>query len=170
MKSDIFQVFANVNGGSFISLDTSTSPVLTGGKKNPMQGRITKIMQGASVMVFQNKKSNAYENMVKRRLEQEGKEPMNFELSPRTWGHRIPDTPVIEHEKDGVVKHYLEVIFLKPGNVKYLLDGKKINKADIEGLKEVETGGQGGLDNKVIIRVFGVDSITEIRIDGQAFN
>src|SRR6185436_2350012 len=99
MKADIFQVFQNVNGGSFVSIDTVTAPVLSGGKSNPMQGRIKKIMLGASVMVFQNKKSNAYENMVKRRLEAEGKEAASFELGPRKWGQRIPNTPVIEHEK-----------------------------------------------------------------------
>jgi hypothetical protein len=90
----------------------------------------------------------------------------------RAWGTRIPNTPVIEHEKDGNVKYYLEVIFLKPGKTEYLLDGRKISVQDIQGLKETEVDGesQGGLDNKVIIRTISVDNITEVRIDGRAYN
>lgn len=172
MQADIFSVFRNVSGGSFVSIDSHTNVVLAGGKKNPMQGRVTKTIQGASVMVFQNKRTNAYENMVKRRLEAEGKEASNFELGPRVWGTRIPNTPVIEHEKEGVIKHYLEVIFLHPGAVQYFLDNVKIDKADIIGVREENTSpeGQGGLENAVQIRTFTWDNITQVRIDGVVYN
>jgi hypothetical protein len=171
LQTNIFEIFANVNGGSFVSIDTVTKVKLLGGKKNPMQGRVTKVMTGASVMVFQNKKSNAYENMVKRRLEAQGVEAGAFVLGPRTWGRRVPDTPIIVHEKDEQVYHYLEVIFLKAGKSVYHLDGQLIAKADIEGLVETEPSdeSQGGLNNKVIIRTFSVDSLTEVRIDGLAY-
>ena len=72
----------NVSGASFIGLDTLTEVTLAGGKKNPQQGRITKRMKGASVMVFQNKNINGYEAMVHRRLLTEGKDPADFQLSP----------------------------------------------------------------------------------------
>ncbi len=162
----------NVNGASFIGLDTLTEVTLRGGKKNPMQGRVTKRMIGASVMVFSNKKTNGYEAMIQRRLTAEGKDPMNFTVGPRTWGMRLPDMPIVHHNKDGVDKYYLEVIFLKPGTSEYLLDGNPIAAADIEGLPPVTAGEQGGLedDNKVIIRTFAADSITELRIDGKRFN
>jgi hypothetical protein len=162
----------NVNGASFVGIDTLTEVKLTGGKKNPMQGRITKTMIGASVMVFQNKNSNGYENMVERRLIQEGKDPTAFSLGQRAWGTRIPDMPIVEHFKDGATKYYLEVIFLKPGKVEYKLDGAHISEFEIEGLPErnEDAESQGGLDNKVIIRTFAADSITEIRVDGKVFN
>lgn len=159
----------NVNGSSFVGLDTLTTPKLSGGKKNPQQGRVTKRMHSASVMVFQNKNINGYEAMVQRRLIAEGKDPVSFELGERTWGERIPNLPIVKHEKDGTVKHYLEVIFLKPGKVEYLLDGNPIAKADVVGLNESEGGEQGGLDNKVIIRTFAAENITALRIDGQVF-
>jgi hypothetical protein len=159
----------NVTGASFIGLDTLAEVKLTGGKKNPMQGRVTKKMVGANVMVFTNKNSNGYENMVQKRLAAEGKDPASFELGARAWGTRIPDMPLVTHEKDGVEKYYLEVIFLKSGTVQYMLDGAPIAKADIEGLADREEGEQGGLDNKVHIRAFAADSITELRIDGKAF-
>lgn len=159
----------NVNGASFIGLDTLTEVKLTGGKKNPMQGRVTKEMLNASVMVFSNTNVSGYAAMIARRLEQEGKDPSTFILGDRAWGTRVPNMPIIEHFKDGVVKYYAEVIFLKPGKVTYMLDGVAINKADIVGLNESEEGHQGGLENKVIIRAFAADSITCIRANGQEY-
>lgn len=162
----------NINGASFIGLDTLTEIKLSGGKNNPQQGRITKRMVGASVMAFQNKNVNGYEAMVQRRLVAEGKDPASFELGPRLWGTRIPNLPIVEYTKDGDTSYYLEVIFLKPGDSFYLCDGQPIAEADIIGLPKVKVDAQsqGGVDNKVIIRSFKADSITEIRIDGAVFN
>jgi hypothetical protein len=120
-------------------------------------------------MVFTNQNSNGYENMVQRRLVAEGKDPASFELGARAWGTRVPNMPIVEHFKDGVTKYYLEVIFLKPGKSVYLLDGAPIAASDIEGLATAEAGEQGGLENKVHIRSFAADSITELRVDGKAF-
>lgn len=152
---------SEINGTTFISIDTETVVPLTGGKKNPMQGRVTKRVTGSNVMVFTNKNSNGYENMVNRRLVQEGKDPESFELQPRKWGTRIPNSPIIEH-KDAL---YLEVIFLKAGVVQYYLDGSEIRISDIEGLASKQESEQGGLDNKVIIRTFAFESIKKIRIN-----
>lgn len=165
----VLNALKNVNGSSFVGIDTVVDVKLSGGKKNPQQGRITKKMVGASVMVFQNKKINGYEAMVQRRLAAEGKDPGSFELGERAWGTRLPDLPIVEHIKDGVTKHYLEVIFLKSGKVEYFQDGAPINEADITGLPDRQVDGQGGLDNAVIIRTFGVDSLTAIRVDGNEY-
>jgi len=163
----ISQVLADVNGASFISMDTETKPTLTGGKSNLLQGRVTKQNSGASIMVFQNKTTSAYDKMVKRRLEKEGKNPETFELQPRKWGKRIPNTPLIEHKGE----LYLEVIFLKSGKSIYLLDGKPIDKNEIVGLKEsnISEESQAGLSDKVIIRTFKLDSIKRLKIGGREF-
>lgn len=163
--TQLLAAIKNVNGGSFVGLDTLVEVPLLGGKKNPQQGRVTKRMVGAQVMVFQNKEINAYDAMIKRRLEAEGKDPANFILSPRAWGERVPNMPIVTHNG----KTYLEVIFLKAGAVEYRLDGAPIAESEIIGLKQGAAGEQGGLDNKVIIRTFAADSITEIRIDNKAF-
>jgi hypothetical protein len=168
--TQLVAAFSDVNGANFVGIDTLTEVKLKGGKKNPQQGRVTKRMIGASVMVFSNTKTNAYQAMIQRRLVAEGKDPKSFSLSPRTWGTRIPDMPIVEHTKDGETKYYLEVIFLKQGTVEYRLDGLPIAKADIVGLIESEGGEQGGLDDKVIIRTFAADSITEVRVDRKVFN
>lgn len=152
----------NVNGMTFIGLDTTTTPKLKGGKSNPQQGRVRKHMKGANVMVFQNKSINGYDAMVKRRLEQEGKDPETFNLSPRTWGQRIAGTPFVEHNG----QLYLEVIFLHSGEVSYTLDGQEIDKSDVIGLADdKKEGHQGGLSDKVIIRTFKVDSIDRVTIN-----
>lgn len=159
----------NINGSTFIGLDTLTEVKLTGGKKNPQQGRITKRMIGAHVMAFQNKNINGYQAMIDRRLIAEGKDPANFVLGERAWGTRVPNMPIIEHFKDGQTKYYLEVIFLKAGDIEYLLDGKPIPESSVIGLPVASTGEQGGLDNKVIIRSFAAESIIGLRVDGKAF-
>lgn len=172
------EIFANVNGSSFVGIDTESPVKLKGGKKNPHQGRVVKRVTGSQVMVFTNQESNGYENMVRRRLLDEGKDPDSFQLGQRAWGTRVPGLPIIEHEKDGVVKEYLEVIFLKPGKTEYFLDGNPVEKSEIEGLddpkeetEEVkeESTGQGGLSNKVIVRTFSADSLINVRIDNAEY-
>jgi hypothetical protein len=122
---------------------------------------------GSNVIIFQNKHSNGYANMVERRLIEEGKDPASFKLSERAWGVREHGTPFVTHNGED----YLEVIFLKCGDVKYLVDGVETDPSTIEGLdltpkKEAE---QGGLDNKVIIRTYKCDSIRAITVDHQRF-
>lgn len=157
------QLLANVNGNTIISIDTVTTPKLKGGRKNPMQGQIRKIMISGNVMVFTNKRSNGYENMVMRRLAAEGKDPASFQLGERAWGERIEGTPFVQHNG----QLYLEVIFLKPGKTHFEHGVRPIDRSEIQGLEEREEGEQGGLENKVVIRTFKADSISSITIDGQ---
>lgn len=163
------QLMMDVNGTTFVSIDTVTDVVLPGGKKNPLNGRVQKLVERSSVMVFQNKNSNGYENMINRRLESEGQSAASFEVGPRKWGQRIPETPFVEHNG----QMYLEVIFLNPGEVSYLLDGKKTTDPNcIPPQKETGVGDgweQGGLINKVIIRTYKVESIVGITINKQRY-
>lgn len=162
-------VLDKVKGATFASMDTITEVKLKGGKKNPMLGRVTKRTSNNQVMVFTNSNENGYENMVKRRLEAEGKNPESFKLGDLPWGKRIPNTPIIEN-KD---KYYMQVIFQKPGKSEYFLDNKPIDPKDIEGLEIKKVSGEGqGLsdDNAVVVRTFALDSIDSIRIMGEEIN
>lgn len=154
----------SVHGASFLGIDTITVPKLKGGKKNPMKDKVQKVTVGANTMVFTNQNSNGYENMVKRRLEDEGIDPESFTLGERKWGTRIANTPIIEHNGN----YYLETIFISPGKSHYELEGEVIEKDDVEGLedKKVSEESQGGVEKKVIIRTFKLDSITAIRVNG----
>lgn len=161
----LINAVAAIQGASFIGIDTHTDVKLTGGKKNPQQGRVTKRMTGAVVQAFTNQNVNAYAEMVKRRLVAEGKPASDFQLSPRAWGVRVPNMPIVEHNG----AYYLEAIFHKPGKSEYLLDGVVVPESAIQGLPAATAGEQGGLEDKVIIRTFKAESITELRINGQAY-
>ena len=165
MKLEIAQqALAALAGGTFVGIDTVTEVKLSGGKKNPQQGRITKATTGSQVMCFSNTNGSAYDAMVKRRLAAEGKDPETFVLGLRKWGQRVTGTAFVEHEG----AHYLEVIFMKAGTSQYLQDGYPIAKELIEGLPESrEDNGQGGLENKVVIRTYALDSIVAMRAMGQ---
>lgn len=162
----LINAVAAIQGGSFIGIDTHTDVTLTGGKSNPQQGRVTKRMTGATVMAFTNQNVNAYKEMVQRRLTKEGKSPSAFVLHERKWGVRIPNMPIVEHKG----AYYFEVIFLKPGQVEYLLDGIVVPSSAILGLPVAREAVQAGLDDKVVLRDFKCESITELRINGQKFN
>jgi len=153
-------------GAQIIGLDSTTTIKLTGGKSNPMQGKVQKVTVGNTVMIF--KSADGYKNMVNRRLGKQidlsedllaqlsGRE---FTPGPRPWGQRLPDSPFVLH-KD---KLYLECIFLKSGTSKFYFKGKEIQKNQIIGLPKKKEGAQGGLRDKVIIRTFALDSILKVR-------
>lgn len=153
-----------IKGSAFIGLDTITDVKLTGGKKNPLQGRVQKLTRGANVMVFNDTEQNGYENMIKRRMEREGKDPSTFTLGKRAWGQRIEQSPFIDHNG----KKYIECIFVSPGKSTYLVDGVETDKEDIEGIPESKENpdSQGGIDNKVVIRAYSLDSVHSVRING----
>lgn len=164
-KISLEEVLQNVSGSSFIGLDTETSVKLLGGVKNALQGRVTKRTLKSNVQIFQNKGStNSYENMVNKRLEQEGK-PGTFKVGPRPWGTRIPNTPFIEHNG----KKYLEVIYIKSGKSEYLVDGVA-SDVIIEGLPSKSESGQGGLERQVVLRTIAFDSILAVTIGGRKYS
>ena len=160
-------VNGEVNGATFVTIDTTTVPTVRktvdtedGREPNAHFGRVRKHTQGMNVMVFQNKTTNGYENMVKRRLEKEGKDPTTFELSERKWGVRLQDQPFVEHKGE----LYLEVIVLNAGTTHYTIDGVEVDKDDIVGLGKPREAEQADLSDKVILRTFKADSITQITI------
>jgi hypothetical protein len=165
----ILEQLQNFKGSQIIGLDTLVEVKLTGGKKNPMQGRVKKMTTGNLVMLFKN--GNGYKNMVTRRLKKQFSDIITtmeiFERisSPtwtpgeRAWGERVPKSPFIEHKG----KLYLDTIFIRPGKSTYYLDGVEIEKDQIIGLPEKNEGDQGGLIDKVIVRTFALESIIKIR-------
>ena len=159
-SAQILAALKQLNGTAIASIDTVTPVKLTGGKKNPMQGKITKKVTGSNIMFFCNLNSNGYENMVNRRLAEEGKD--SFQLSPRAWGERVPSTPFVTHKG----KVYIETIFLRPPTkIEYFCDGVTIEPEDIPGLpvKKSEST-QGNLDRKVIIRTYDINNIKSLRM------
>lgn len=161
--AQIHTTLDSIKGNTFAALDSITDVPLSGGKKNPMQGRVTKHTTGNRVQLFTSHKG--YMNMVNRRLAEEGK-VADFEPAALRWGSRVDDSPLIEHNG----KFYLQVIFHKGGESTYYLDNTPIAKDDIEGLKpDTQNAGRTGLEdgNEPIVRTFALDSIREIRMMGE---
>lgn len=181
-RNEIESILAPINGATFAALDTVTVPVLKGGKGNPFQGKIEKHCFGNRVMLFTNKYSSGYENMVKRHLEQAGLDPETFQAGELPWGKRVPNSPFIENEGN----LYLQTVFLKAGDVSYhaieefsrmdvsnLLvtypKDSEISKYEIQGLSDRTGSEHQGLERskQVIVRTYAIDSIVGIRAFGQ---
>lgn len=153
-RDSVTVMLANLAGNTFIGLTTETTPKLKGGKKNLMQGEITKITV-SSVQIFTNQNTNGYNN---KRL----KANADFKLSPRAWGERVAGTPFVTHKGND----YLEVIFNKVISVEYFHNGAPIAKDAIEGLPASKPASD---TDGVIIRTYGLDSIRELRAFGNEF-
>lgn len=165
------EILGTINGVTFATIDYRTTLKMLGGKKNPYQGRVEKIVKNASIMLASS--AALYFNTVNRRLAEEGKGP--YEVKPRKWGERVGDTPYIHHvQADGTERYYLDMIFNKAGEVMYTLDGSEIRDplilAEILSyIPDREEADQGGLDNKVIIRSVALANILGIRVNGKSF-
>jgi hypothetical protein len=169
---ELFCDGSKVNGATFVGIDCVTTEKVNktikgqkgeGGKAllNPHFGNVRKYNIGSQVMVFQNKNTNAYENMTKKRMAEAGIDPYNFELGEHAWGKRIPNTPILVKKSDETCK-YLEVIFIKSGEISYNFNGEAIAKDGIIGRPNREQG-------IVPIRAYSWDSIVGFRLDKQSY-
>lgn len=158
----------SIAGVSFAAMDTVTDVKLKGGKANPLQGKLEKHALGHRVMLCANKRSNAYENKVRRHLEAEGKNPESFVMGAPPWGERVPETPFYQHKGN----YYLQVVFLESGEVQYRHKetGQIIAKEAIEGLPDKTGSEHQGLESQVIVRAYKVESIKAIRAMGESLS
>ena len=160
--SQINSIISQIKGTTFASLDSTTEEKLSGGKKNPHLGRVTKKTDNIRIILFASMKG--YENMVKRRLIKEGKNPDDFKVASLPWGNRISeDSPIIEHNGN----YYIQTIAQGSGQSRYFLDNREVEKESIIGMKEPTKSVKQNLDNEVVVRTFKLDSIREIRLMGE---
>lgn len=108
--------------GNTILLSWESTPTLTGGRKNPMQGRVTKLSTGTVTLGA----TGAY---AIRKVE-EGEFSSSDEVQKRPWGSRIGNTCIIEHK--GAM--YAEFFYEDKPHSTYFLDNVVIAKDDIIGL------------------------------------
>jgi len=134
-------IFENSHKGTiFFGFDANTEVRMLGGKKNPLIGRIRKIMVNAVAMGNSN-----YENGRNKQLLSAGLEA-TFIAQPRRWGMRLKGMPVVTHK----AKSYLNTSMLSAGQTSFTFDNKPLdidamvstfysNTIDlIEGLTETE--------------------------------
>lgn len=117
---------------------------------------------GTSVMLFSMKEGSGYENMVKRRLEQAGKDPKNFVLGDLPWGERIPNSPLIYHKG----KHYLQTILLYGGAETFYIGRHQVDPSDLD-LRKIRTNQGLPVGREVHVRTYALDSISKIMLLGE---
>lgn len=148
-----------IKGCTIASLDAVTFPSVG----------IRKVTTGQRVMLFTNQETSGYENMVKRRLAEEGKNPDNFVIGDLPWGARMPGTPLFVHkDKKGEVNYYLQTIELSPGRKKYFIGNTEVDPAEL-GFKGKEFATNQGLSpgNEVVVSTYNIVHITKLVCLGQ---
>lgn len=155
---EVNDILHQIKGCTFASLDSNTSP----------RPGIFCETKGAVVLLFTNKNFSGYEAMVKRRLEQAGKNPDTFNADLLPWGNRLPETPIIEH----MGRLYLQCVLINEGDKKYtLVDGSAIDEESLEafGVKERRTNQGLARGNEVIVNTYDFNNITRLKLLGHEF-
>lgn len=116
-------------------------------------------------MLFTNSNSSGYENLVRRRLAQEGQNPDLFVAGDLVWGKRLEDSPIVEYRGF----YYLQTIRMKEGRVEYFLpDGKPAPQILVEQVLPKKRNNQGlSDDNAVVVHCYALESIKSIRLLGE---
>lgn len=142
-----------IHGCTFATIDTNVL----------VSPGIHKETTGKRVILFTNQNGSGYEAMVKRRLQEAGKDPNSFVSGDLPWGIAVPNSPLIEHK--GCT--YLKVIEIAPGQSKYFMFGEEV---DPQGLRLKERRSyQGGLapSARVNVSAYKLENITRIALMGE---
>jgi hypothetical protein len=152
-KQEALNTLMNVKGTTFMSIETTTIPKLKA--KNPFKD-LKKVSLISGAIGFN------YENSVNNQREREGLEN-NFESKPRAWGHRIDNTPVVEHKG----KHYLEVK-VQSSKSEYF-DGDL--RIDVDKIKPwmYSNSSRQELNKEVIVRDYSLDSIFRMNLNKKEY-
>lgn len=159
---DIQHLLSQIKGCTFASLDAETKPA-PGYRKQVLNEQ---------VMLFTNQGGSAYERLVRRRLASIGRDPDSFVVGSLPFGERIPGTPVIEHYNGYCIKHYLQCVILKPGEVRAWMGQTQVDpsiSAVFSRDKSIrDTASHQGLpeEKAVIVRTYCLDNIMAIRLMG----
>jgi hypothetical protein len=144
-------LLARVNGCTFATIDSTTKP---------MPG-LRKVTTGTRVLLFTNKEGSGYEEIVKRRLIEAGKDPRNFVLSDLPWGEKIPNTPIIANRGF----YYLQTIVLKPGQSVGYVGNREVNPDDYCPPRRTNQGLPK--EDEVVVSTYRLDHIDRIALMGE---
>lgn len=159
------EVLSRIRGCTFAALDADYEP----------SHGFRKVVKGEVVLLYRTKGASGYENMVKRRLADIGRDPSNFVVGDLPWGERVEDLPLIVTEKAGEETFYLQTILVKSGvSTCYFGRGQfeqEVNpglfpdvfkrEADIASAAASQGLPQ---DRAVIVRTYRLESLTELRL------
>lgn len=155
-KENLVKLLKSCKGSTFVTIQTVTKPTFSGGMSCPFVGAI-KISRVNGCIGFN------YENSVNNQRAREGSEK-DFEAKPRTWGHRIPGTPLVKHKGS----YYLEMKVEKSESPVYILGTYLLDNNDIKPWIPKQTSRQE-VEKPVILRDYKIDSIQKIVINKQEY-
>lgn len=144
-------ILDRVHGATFATLNTTTTP-LPGLKK---------ITTGVRVLLFSNTGISGYEQMVKRRLKEAGKDPNDFVLGDLPWGERVGNTPIISYHG----YYYLQTIVLSPGESHCYAGNIEVDINDFIAPRRTNQG--LSKEDEVIVSTYRLDHIDRIQLMGE---
>lgn len=147
-------LLSQIRGCTFANIDTNT----------PVSPGIHKETRGTRVLLYTNQNGSAYEAMVRRRLQEAGKDPSTFVSGDLPWGTQVPNSPLVEHKG----KVYLKVIELAPGKTEYFMFGQPVADPSGLDLKERRSNNQGLAPSaQVKVSSYNIENITRIALMGE---
>lgn len=152
----ILKVLDRVKGCTFATIDSTTYP----------QKGIEKITKGERVLLFTNQNVSGYNEMVKRRLLEAGKDPRGFSLGDLPWGERLPGTPLIMHNG----RYYLQTVRIDKGKSEYYLKslaGRRKIDPEAYGFRKRRTNQGLASADQVEVSTFNLEHIDRIALMGE---
>lgn len=143
-----------IHGATFATLDALCEP--TPG--------VSQLITGERVIIFRTNGASGYEAMVRKHLEQAGKNPDLFVVGPLPWGERVGNLPIITHNG----KYYLQTIELAPGKEEFFLTDSKV-PVDPKDFRIKRRYPQPFLppDDQVRMHTYNVENIKRITLLGK---
>lgn len=150
-RSEIEVLLSSVKGAAFGLMETVTFP----------SPGIKKVETNKRIILFANSDFSGYEALVRRRLEEAGKDGSDFSLGDLPWGKRIDNSPLIEHNGET----YLQVIEIAEGLTGYYLcsTGAEIDPADF-GIVRKRTNQGLPPEKEVIVRAYKIGGIMKLTL------
>ncbi len=155
----IIDLLINFNGHSFIGLTTLTDARAK--KTGNPYGKILKKTKLLANIGFH------YKNSLNNQAKREGKE-IDFDIKPRRWGVRMPNTPLVKHND----KYYLEYKAENVQSVEYYTEqGEELTKEQVQEFlpKKSTSSTQKELTKKIILRDVSIENILSLRISQKVF-
>ena len=92
----------------------------------------------------------------------------DFDVQPRKWGIRLPNSPLVEHKGNYYLEAKVENVF----QTRFTdVDGNELDKQDVLPFlpKKRESATQDRLEKKVYLRDFKLASIQKFAFDGKIY-
>jgi hypothetical protein len=154
-------ILLNFKGYSFAGLQTLTD---ARAKKtdNPFKNKI--VLKESQLLVNVGfHYSNSLVNQAKRE-----NVSTDFDVQPRKWGIRLPNSPLVEHKGNYYLEAKVENVF----QTRFTdVDGNELDKQDVLPFlpKKRESATQDRLEKKVYLRDFKLASIQKFAFDGKIY-